>query len=79
MYQNNERITNLSSQILECLKKKSAKKYPPGTVLIVDCVAGLLDQAEWDEGVQEVRKAKLHSAFWEVFLCELVMFRSATL
>jgi len=79
VYQNNERVTDLSSQIIECLKKKSAKMYPPETVLIVDCVAGLLDQAEWDEAVREVRRAKLHSAFREVFLCELIMFRSATL
>ncbi len=79
VYRNNERVTDLSSQIIACLKKKNAKNYPPETVLIVDCVAGLLDESEWNDAVQEVRKAKLHSVFREVFLCELVMFRSATL
>jgi hypothetical protein len=79
VYQNNERVMDLSNQILQCLQKKSAKKYPPGTVLIVDCVAGLLDQSEWEDAVQEVKKAELHAAFREVFLCELVMSRSATL
>jgi hypothetical protein len=79
VYKNNERVADLSSQVLECLRKKSAKKYPPKTVLIVYCVAGLLEQAEWDDAVQEVRRAKLHTAFREVFLCELVTSRSATL
>jgi hypothetical protein len=79
VYQSNERVRDLTSQILECLRRKGAKKYPPGTVLIVDCVAGLLDQSEWDDAVEEVKKAKLHGAFREVFLCELVMSRSATL
>ena len=79
VYKNNERVMDLKGQILQCLQKKSAKQYPPGTVLIVDCVAGLLDQTEWDDAVEEVKKAKLHGAFREVFLCELVMSRSATL
>jgi hypothetical protein len=79
VYQNDERVTDLTGQILQSLRKKSAKNYPPETVLIVDCVAGLLDQAEWEEAIQEVRKAKLHRAFREVFLCELVLFRSVTL
>ena len=79
VYQNNERVRDLSNQIIECLKKKSAKNYPLGTVLIVDCVAGLLDQSEWEDAVQDVKKTNLHAAFREVFLCELIMSRSATL
>lgn len=72
VYKNNERVRDLSNQILESLRKKSAKQYPPGTILIVDCIAGLLEQSEWDDIVEEVKKAGLHRTFREVFLCELI-------
>ncbi len=79
VYTNNEHVMDVSGQVLQCLRQKSTKKYPPGTVLIVDCVAGPLDQSEWDDAVEEVKNRNLHGAFREVFLCERVMSRSATL
>ena len=80
VYKGNERIVDLADQILGALRKKSAKNYPRGTVLIVDCVAdGLIDDAEWTAAVQEVEKAQVHEAFREVFLFDLVASHSATL
>jgi hypothetical protein len=73
-------VTDLAVQIIECLKNKSAKSYPSGTVLIVNCVAnGLILGSEWNEIVQRVTGADVHRRFREVFLLEMMMSHSATL
>lgn len=80
VHTNDELATDLASQIIERLKSKSAKPYPPGTVLIVNCFAnGLILDSEWDDAIERVKKANVHRAFREVFLIETVMSHSATL
>lgn len=80
VHSNDELPTDLADQIIERLKSKSAKPYPPGTVLIVNCFANsLILDSEWDEAIERVKKAQLHRAFREVFLIETVMSHSTTL
>jgi hypothetical protein len=80
VYRNDERSVDLANQILERLKDKSAKKYPAGTVLIVNCDSdGLLLEDEWDQAIRRVNDAQQHLAFREVFLVETGRGYSATL
>jgi hypothetical protein len=80
VHTNDELATDLASQIIERLTSKSAKPYPPGTVLIVNCFAnGLILGSEWDDTIERVKKAQVHLAFREVFLIETVMSHSTTL
>jgi hypothetical protein len=52
VHTNDELSTDLAGQIIEPLKSKSAKSYPRGTVLIVNCFAnGLILDSEWDDAV----------------------------
>ena len=75
-----ELAADLAGQIMERLTSKSAKEYPPGTVLIVNCIPNSLTLlSEWDDAIERVTKAQLHLAFREVFLVEMVMSHSATL
>lgn len=75
-----ERATDLADQIVERLKAKSMKRYPPSTVLIVLCFAeGLLLDDEWTRAVELVETAQQHLSFAEVFLYEPVRSNSATL
>lgn len=68
---NNERETDLATQIIDRIKSKSKKGYTPGTVLIVYCVLnGVTLQDEWDEAVKRVTQADVHHAFKEVFLID---------
>jgi len=68
---NDERETDLATQILDRIKCKSAKGYAPGMVLIVYCVPnGLTLEDEWQEAVARVTQAEAHHAFKEVFLVE---------
>ena len=58
-------------EILHRLKGKSAKRYPPGTVLIVNCDSdGLFLEDERDKAVQRVKAAQQHLAFQETLLVE---------
>lgn len=80
VYTNDERGADLVSQILDRLKRKCAKRYPRGTVLIINCVAnGLMIDSEWNHAIELVSTAQLHSAFREVFLVEPIRGYSATL
>jgi hypothetical protein len=75
-----ELALDLSIQIIERLKSKSAKNYPPGTVLIISCVPNsLILVPEWNDAIERVTQAQAHLAFREVFLIEPVMAYSATL
>ncbi len=75
-----ELATDLAGQIVERLRSKSEKVYPPGTVLVVNCVPdSLIYEAEWNDAIERVTKAQVHLAFREVFLIETVMSYSATL
>jgi hypothetical protein len=72
--------TDLADQIIDRLKSKSNKNYPPGTVLVVNCVPNtLILESEWNDAIEQVTKAQLHLAFREVFLLETVMSHSTTL
>ncbi len=71
---------DLSVQIIERLKSKSAKLYSPGMVLIINCVPdSLILDPEWNDAIERVTRAQAHLAFREVFLIETVMSHSATL
>ncbi len=77
---NDEPVAALTCQIIERLKNKGGKAYPPGTVLIINCITnGLILPSEWDDAVNRVTRANLHLPFREVFLLETVMSHSATL
>jgi hypothetical protein len=82
VYNNDEHVSDLSTQIIERLKDKAKKHYPPRTVLIVNCVTdGLILDAEWRDAVERIRSAQAHLAFPEVFLLQAgtAECRSATL
>jgi hypothetical protein len=80
VHSNDELPTDLADQIIERLSSKSAKPYPPGTVLIVNCFANsLILDPEWDQAIERVKKAHVHRPFREVFLIETVMSHSTTL
>ncbi len=80
VHENDELATDLAGLILERLRSKAGKHYPPGMVLIVNCVPnGLILDSEWNDAIERVRKAGLHLAFREVFLLETVMSHSTTL
>jgi hypothetical protein len=75
-----ELATDLAGQILERLKSKADKNYPPGTVLIVNCVPNsLILEPEWNDAIERVTKARVHLPFREVFLLEAVMSYSTTI
>jgi hypothetical protein len=80
VHTNDEIVTDLADQIIERLRAKSGKQYPPRTVLIVNCVPDvLIREPEWSDAIGRVEKARAHMAFREVFLLDLVMSHSATL
>jgi hypothetical protein len=75
-----ELVTDLAGHIVERIRGKSNKQYPPGTVFVVNCVAnGLILDAEWNDAIERVANAQVHLAFREVFLLETVMSHSTTL
>ena len=80
VHTNDELAKDLAVQILGRLESKAGKKYPPETVLIINCVSnGLILPSEWQDAIERVTKAHAHLAFSEVFLVELTMSHSATL
>jgi hypothetical protein len=80
VYEGDERSTDIVEQVIACFRRKTAKVYPPGTVLIVNCdTDGLLLKDEWDAAVERIERAEEHLAFREVFLVETGREFSATL
>jgi hypothetical protein len=80
VHTNDELAMDLAAQILERLKSKSNKQYPPETVLIINCISnGIILDSEWNDAMTRVKDARLHLPFREVFLLELVMSHSMTL
>ncbi|MGD0870423.1 MAG: hypothetical protein ABSB88_12775 [Bryobacteraceae bacterium] len=80
VHEGRELVTDLASQILERIKTKAGKNYSPATVLIVNCVPNtLMLDSEWNDAVERVTKAEVHSAFREVFLLETLGSHSTTL
>ncbi len=80
VHTNDELATDLAAQILNRLESKSNKHYPPGMVLIINCVPnGLILDSEWNDAIERVTRTKAHMFFREVFLIETVMSYSATL
>jgi hypothetical protein len=75
-----ELVFDLADQIMDCLKNKSAKRYPPETVLIINCIANtLIDEPEWRDAIERVKRAQLHSSFREVVLIDRRLPRVTTL
>ena len=80
LHTGDELATDIVGQIIERLKSKSDKNYPPGTVLVVNCVPnGSINDSEWKDAVERVDKAQVQIAFREVFLLETLKSHSATL
>ena len=68
---NDERETDLATQIIDRIESKSKKGYTPETVLVVYCVLnGVTLQDEWGDAVKRVAQADVHHAFKEVFLID---------
>ena len=65
------RQADLAAQIIARLQDKSAKGYPPDTVLIIYCVPnGPLSEEEWKDAVARVERSQPPHTFSEVFLVE---------
>ncbi len=80
VYSGDERGRDLADHVIERLEAKSAKHYPPSTVLIVRCFAdALILHDDWNQAVALVEQSKQHLAFREVFLYESTGSYSATL
>jgi hypothetical protein len=80
VYRNDEHAVDIAKQILKQIESKSKKCYPPGTVLIINCVSdGLILDFEWNAAVERVRASKTQLPFREVFLLESSNAYSATL
>ena len=77
---NDDKVTTLTAQIIARIKAKTAKSYPPNTVLIMFVVLnGVTYQEEWNEATNRVAQANERHGFSEVFLIETtVAWRSAT-
>jgi hypothetical protein len=68
---NNAKTSDLAAQIVDRIKTKTAKSYPPDTVLILYVVLnGMTLREEWDGAVKRVKEANAHHEFREVFLIE---------
>jgi hypothetical protein len=78
---NDDKVGTLAAQIIDRLKAKSAKSYPPNTVLIIFVVLnGVTYPEEWNKTINRVAQANEHHGFSEVFLIETtVAWYSATL
>jgi hypothetical protein len=80
VHHNDEPAADLAGQIIGRITEKAAKNYPPGTALIISCIAnGLLFESEWNDALARVEKAQQHHAFREVFVFESVGLLSTTL
>jgi hypothetical protein len=80
VHTNDELAIDLAARILERLKSKNDKQYPPETALIINCIPdGIILDSEWNDAITRVKAARLHLPFREVFLLELVMSHSMTL
>jgi hypothetical protein len=79
-YKNDDRVESMMRQVLESIKQKAGKPYPPGTTLVVDYIApGLILRDEWEQGVTGVNDALPPRSFQQIFLFEHVGYHSATL
>jgi hypothetical protein len=68
---NDEIEVDLAAQILARLADKAAKRYPPNTVLIMQCYCNTLTlDTEWEEAIRRVKAAQPAIPFREVFLIE---------
>jgi hypothetical protein len=80
VHKNDEIVTDLAVQIADCITSKSAKGYPFGTALIVQCVTNSLTlDSEFTDAVERVRARQIHHAFREVFLFDAVSLALVTL
>ena len=71
VFTSDENITDLAAQIIERIRNKSAKPYPPETVLVVNCVPNLLIyEDEWNEAIERVKESEAHRDFREVYVVE---------
>lgn len=81
-FTNKELVTDLADQIVDRLKQKSAKRYSPHTVLVVNCIPNILIlDDDWSDAIKRVAQAQAHLAFREVFLLDMqgTLDHSATL
>ena len=80
VHSSDELQVDLATQIIDRLKDKGIKQYPPDTILIINCVTnGIILEPEWNDAIARVRSTQLHLRFREVFFLELTMKHSTTL
>jgi hypothetical protein len=71
---------DLTARILASIRAKDGKQYPPGTVLIIDCVQDtVLLRDEWERAINQVRDTKISHRFAEVFITDSGQGHSSTL
>lgn len=75
VFSGGENAKDLAGLILASMKLKAQKAYPRSTVLVIDCVptSSLLFEDEWNDAIEQVRLAKPHIPFREVFLLDMQM------
>jgi len=79
VFSGGENASDLAQQIMRCLDRKAEKKYPPSTVLVINCVPNcMVFEDEWTSAVEHVRMST-SITFREVFLLDLQGSHSATL
>ena len=80
VYTNDEAQNDLANRILGRIEAKSEIDYPPKTVLVIQCFLDtLFFQDEWDDAIEQLRKARTEHRFHEVFVFDSNYHYSATL
>lgn len=74
-----DKASRLTDRIVRVLKKKAAKAYPAGAVLVANCMTDYMDDREWRSAITRVVNADALRSFKEVFLIDPRTSRSATL
>ncbi len=80
VYTNDEAQNDLANRILGRIEAKSDIDYPPKTVLVIQCFLDtLFFQYEWDDAIEQLRKARREHRFDEVFVFDSNHNYSATI
>ena len=80
VFSEGDNAKELAAQIVARLTAKADKTYPPQTVLIVNCITNcLILEDEWQDAIEQVKKAAPKIAFREVFLLDMLASRTTTL
>ena len=69
VYTNYELQDDLAGRILNRIEKKNNIKYPPQTILVIQCFLDtLILEDEWDYAIQKVKASGVEHRFREIFI-----------